>query len=159
MSQVRFDVVFYGEIMEGFELLAVKKKFRELSSLTEARVDKVFAARKVVLRPSLEPFVADKYRQVLTDIGVKVYLESIHRDEAIAAISDDLAAVVNRKIVVAKNKVAVNRSEASGVNNKMAAMKSKVVTPVVVVNNAGKSHKSGRKKSAIFTLRRWVGFA
>lgn len=74
-SPQRVDIVFYGEIATGFTLPTAKQGFTKLFSLTDAKVEQIFAARKVTLKPDLDQAVAAKYQQKLERAGVLVRLE------------------------------------------------------------------------------------
>lgn len=76
MSQDRYDVVFYGEILDGFDLQSVKQGFINLFSLTEEKVEQIFASSKVTIKPGLDQQTADKYQRALEKVGALTVIES-----------------------------------------------------------------------------------
>lgn len=89
MSQDRYDVVFYGEILDGFDLQSVKQGFINLFSLTEEKVEQIFASSKVTIKPGLDQQTADKYQRALEKVGALTVIESKTPVEAVAQTSED----------------------------------------------------------------------
>lgn len=83
MSQERYDVVFHGDLFEGFSLQHVKEDFARLFSLTEAKVEQIFARTLqsvdacITLKPNVDQPTAEKYQQALANIGAKTQLQKI----------------------------------------------------------------------------------
>lgn len=75
MPGARYDVVFYGEIIQGFDRADVKSRFGRAFSLDEATVERVFAASQLTLKSDLDQFAAQKYQQALAAIGAAVAIE------------------------------------------------------------------------------------
>lgn len=79
------QLVFYGEILPGHDVEAVKAKLAELLKLTADQVANVFSGRKVVLRKSLPSEQAVSYVARLEKMGVKVFAEPLTAAPAIPA--------------------------------------------------------------------------
>lgn len=81
MSNVRYDVVFYGEILAGFTEELVKEGFSKLFKMSADRVDKIFTSSRVVLKSGLDEASAQKYQSALEKIGALTVLEQQQADE------------------------------------------------------------------------------
>ncbi len=87
MSQNRYDVVFYGEILDGFEVDSVKESFTRLFSITEDMVEQIFATKRVTIKPGLDEDTANKYQQAMERVGALASIESqalLRKEEVIA---------------------------------------------------------------------------
>ncbi len=74
MSESRYDVVFRGEILSGFELEAVKQAFAALFKISEAKVEQIFSGARVTLKGELPQSDAEKYQRRLQDVGANIEL-------------------------------------------------------------------------------------
>ena len=96
LSQQCVDIVFYGEITDGFTLPTAKQGFTKLFSLTDAKVEQIFTAHRVILKSDLDQAVAVKYQQKLERAGVLVRLEprlqAALGSESVAATTQPVAA-------------------------------------------------------------------
>ncbi len=75
MSNTRFDVVFYGEILENYNIDRVKNGFAKLFSLSEDHIEKIFNGGRTTLKRNVDSATARRYLQALARIGAKVKLE------------------------------------------------------------------------------------
>lgn len=75
MSELRYDIVFYGKIRDGFDLEQVKTNFIRLFSLTEDKVEKIFRGARVILKPDVDGDTARQFQQALTRAGAHASLE------------------------------------------------------------------------------------
>ena len=81
MTSSRYDVVFYGEIIEGFELDQVKRNFGKLFKLADDRVEKIFQAGRVSLKSGVSQETAEQFQAALKRAGATVVLEAVALDE------------------------------------------------------------------------------
>lgn len=81
MAEIRFNIVFNGELVNGFEQQRVKKQFSQLFKLDDARVDQMFKASSCTLKKGLDETGAKRYQEKLQKIGVKVSLKPIISDQ------------------------------------------------------------------------------
>ncbi len=88
MPDSRYDVVFYGEIVDGFDLEQVKANFVRLFATTEERVERLFRGRRVTLKPDLDESTAQHYLRELKRAGAHAKLEVTG---AIAALANTAA--------------------------------------------------------------------
>ncbi len=72
----KFDVVFSGQIANGFIIDDVKQKLSQLFKIDSTKVDKLFQAESVVLKKSLSESAALQYQKVLLQNGMVVSLKS-----------------------------------------------------------------------------------
>lgn len=76
-GQAQVRLVFAGEVLEGFSLDEVKRRFGELFKLDEARVAAVFTGGRTVLKHSLASTEADRYVARLRAVGMRVRIEPL----------------------------------------------------------------------------------
>lgn len=76
-SQAQVRLVFAGEVLEGFALDEVKRRFGELFKLDEARVAAAFAGGRTVLKRSMACAEADRYVVKLGLLGMRVRVEPL----------------------------------------------------------------------------------
>jgi uncharacterized membrane protein YhaH (DUF805 family)/predicted RNA-binding Zn-ribbon protein involved in translation (DUF1610 family) len=69
------QIVFFGEVMEGFHLDDVKRKVGQLLKLDEPRVAQMFSGTRTVLKRAVQPADAKRYADVLAKVGAKIHLE------------------------------------------------------------------------------------
>ncbi len=74
MPDGTYELVFQGEIIEGFDRERVKAEFGRLSKLTAERLDEVFSHPYVVLRKGLDSAQANRYQSALTRLGLKTQM-------------------------------------------------------------------------------------
>ncbi len=74
MSDLRYDVVFQGEVSPDFTVEAVKQSFASLFKISESRVETIFSGARVTLKANLEPAVAEKYQRTLERVGAVIEL-------------------------------------------------------------------------------------
>ncbi|MGH1370573.1 MAG: YjgN family protein [Cellvibrionaceae bacterium] len=74
MSDLRYDVVFQGEVLPDFTLEAVKESFATLFKISEDRVETIFSGARVTLKANLEQSAAEKYQRTLQRVGAVIDL-------------------------------------------------------------------------------------
>lgn len=72
MSEERFDLVFCGELVAGFELAQVKENIQALFRIDEAKVNALFSGKPIPLRKGLDADSANKYRVAMKKAGARV---------------------------------------------------------------------------------------
>ena len=115
-----FDVVFYGTIIDGFELESVQASFAKLFKLSGAKVEQIFASSKVVLKPDVTEAVAQKFQQALQQVGAEVSLEAKIPVAAELTLQSEPALDVVAEAVAPDNQIDAN-TDASGINQTPAA--------------------------------------
>ena len=73
----KFNLVFSGEISEGFELSQVKQNFKEHFHLTDAQTHYIFSGKEIILKKNLTQEDALKYALHIDEIGGISYFEAI----------------------------------------------------------------------------------
>jgi hypothetical protein len=81
MSEERFDLIFSGELVTGFDLAQVKKNVQALFRIDEAKVNVLFSGKPIPLRKGLDADSANKYRVAMKKAGARVDVV-ISRDPA-----------------------------------------------------------------------------
>ena len=81
-SDVRYDLVFRGDIVLGHSLVDVKARMQQLFKIDAARVDGLFSGRPVPLKRDLDQETARKYQAVLNKAGAEVTLVAVGADAA-----------------------------------------------------------------------------
>lgn len=84
MSDTRYDVVFSGELHEGFELDEVKANFARLFKQAEDKVEQIFSHSNVTIKSNLEKPAAEKYQQALAKAGARVTLQEKDTDASLS---------------------------------------------------------------------------
>ena len=79
-----FSITFSGEILESFDRESVKASFGERFRISGAQLDKVFAAKRVVLKKGLIEGQASVFRRELAAMGLRVDM----RDATGAVVPD-----------------------------------------------------------------------
>lgn len=74
MENDRFDLVYEGDLVPGFELAQVKKNLMQLFRIDESKVDVLFSGKPVTLKKNLDFNVANKYRVAMKKAGARVNL-------------------------------------------------------------------------------------
>lgn len=71
-----FDIVFTGDIAEGFALDDVQRKAAQLFKMDDKKVASLFQGKRLALKKNLDENAANKYRKVLSQIGMIVLVQS-----------------------------------------------------------------------------------
>ncbi|SCZ65792.1 YjgN family protein [Thiohalomonas denitrificans] len=79
-----YEIVFSGEILEGFESHSVKERIASVFNLTGDKLDALFSHPQVVLRRNLNADKADEYRAMLERVGLKT---SVRRSAPVPSAS------------------------------------------------------------------------
>jgi hypothetical protein len=74
MNEERYDLVFSGELVPGFELPQVKKNLQQLFRLDEAKVNALFSGKAIPLKKGVDADAANKYRVAMKKAGARVDL-------------------------------------------------------------------------------------
>jgi uncharacterized membrane protein YhaH (DUF805 family) len=69
------QLVFRGEVLDGFAADEVRRQLAQALKLDEARVAQLFTGARTVLKRSVEPALARRYVDKLAGLGAKVHVE------------------------------------------------------------------------------------
>ncbi len=69
------QLVFFGEVLEGFHLDDVKRRVGQLLKLDEARVAQMFSGVRTVLKRAVAQDDAQRYASVLAKAGARIHIE------------------------------------------------------------------------------------
>lgn len=72
MSDLRFDIIFRGDIVLGNRLDEVKQRMAKLFKVDAAKIEALFTGAAVPLKRNLDQAAAEKYRAVLAKAGAQV---------------------------------------------------------------------------------------
>lgn len=70
----RYNVVFSGQLLEGFELRDVRMHAGERMRMSEAQLDKVFSGASVVLKRAVDAAMGARYLAELNQLGMRASL-------------------------------------------------------------------------------------
>lgn len=87
MGEARYDLVFEGEFVEGFDPQQVRARFAEVFKLSEEKLERVFSSTRVVLRRKLNQEHAQRFRDFLVKIGMQVHVLALPAESAGAIAS------------------------------------------------------------------------
>lgn len=82
MSEEKFDLMFSGELVPGYELAQVKKNIQLLFRIDAAKTEILFSGRAIALKKGLDAETANKYRVAIKKAGARV---AVSTSEANAA--------------------------------------------------------------------------
>ena len=71
----RVQLVFYGEVVQGFRLTDVRDDLGDLLEITEASRIALFSGARIVLKDRMDFFEAQGYEERLRDLGARVHIE------------------------------------------------------------------------------------
>lgn len=77
MLATRFNLIYKGEIYEGYALENVKKSISELFELDDAGVDEFFSGRPVALTKNVDAVTGETYQKALACVGALTHLEPV----------------------------------------------------------------------------------
>lgn len=72
MSQEKFDLMFSGELVPGYDLAQVKQNIQLLFRIDAAKTDVLFSGRAIALKKGLDAETANKYRVAIKKAGARV---------------------------------------------------------------------------------------
>ena len=70
------QLVFLGEVLDGFSLDDVKRRVGQLLKLDEPRVAQLFSGRRTVLKREVRREDAQRYARALAQVGARVHIEA-----------------------------------------------------------------------------------
>jgi uncharacterized membrane protein YhaH (DUF805 family) len=73
----RVQLVFFGEVLDGFHLDDVKRRLGQVLRLDDAKLARLFSGSRMVLKRSVEPSEAGRYKDNLAKIGARVHIEPV----------------------------------------------------------------------------------
>lgn len=76
MSDSKFDVVFYGELFDGYDKADVKANFARIFRVSDEKINRFFSSPRVVLKGNVDRKTADKYKAILAKTGAVVTVEA-----------------------------------------------------------------------------------
>lgn len=74
MNDERYDLMFSGELVPGFELAQVKKNLQQLFRLDEHKINALFSGKSIPLKKGVDADAANKYRVAMKKAGARVDL-------------------------------------------------------------------------------------
>ncbi|MGV6806786.1 MAG: hypothetical protein ACWA5K_02640 [bacterium] len=83
-----FDIVFRGDLTGGKSIVEVKAALQKQFKLEEAAVDRLFSGRPVVLKKGLSESDANRFKDVLNQLGADVQLRVAEQSSETAAATD-----------------------------------------------------------------------
>ena len=76
MTDSKFDVVFNGELFDGYDVGDVKANFARVFRVSDDKINKFFSSSPVVLKANVDRKTADKYKAILARTGAVVTVEA-----------------------------------------------------------------------------------
>jgi len=77
MAEIRYNIVFRGKIMAGFEPGDVKRNIAGLFSISEEKAGQILALKRFIIKKDLDERTAGKYIEVLKKAGLQVFPEPV----------------------------------------------------------------------------------
>lgn len=72
MNDERYDLIFSGELVPGFELTQVKKNLQQLFRLDENKINALFSGKPISLKKGVDADAANRYRVAMKKAGARV---------------------------------------------------------------------------------------
>lgn len=72
MSEQRFQVVFSGQVAEGWSLEQAREQLESLAVLSQSEAQRAFSGTPVVLKNSLSEVQAQRYESALKAAGAEI---------------------------------------------------------------------------------------
>lgn len=91
MSEPRFDIVFLGQIVDGFDQQAVEAALARLLKLPPEKSNLLFGSRPVTLKKSVDKALASRLYVQLRGIGADIQLRPSAAPPTIASTTADVA--------------------------------------------------------------------
>lgn len=85
----KFNLIFAGEISDGFELEDVKQNFQKKFHLTEVQTKYVFSGKEIILKRNLTQEKALEFALSIDDIGGVSYFEPISEVSLPPGVTED----------------------------------------------------------------------
>src|SRR5262245_45079455 len=70
------QIVYFGEVIEGFDTDDVKRRVRQLLKLDDAKLSRLFSGDRTVLKRSLTAPDAQRYLGILAKAGMRAHVEA-----------------------------------------------------------------------------------
>ncbi len=83
MLQQQFDIFFNGQIMDGYDLIAVKTQAGKLFNLDGKKLERLFADTPTCIKAGVDAATASKYRQRFRNIGALVEIKPAAIEEEV----------------------------------------------------------------------------
>ena len=74
MTDTRYEVIYRGKILEGFEFETAKQNLMRMFSLSEAKAERILKSRRAVLKKNADEPTAKKLGVALKKAGLDVAL-------------------------------------------------------------------------------------
>jgi hypothetical protein len=87
MADPHYDILFKGEVNDGFPLDEVKNGIGQLFKLPPEKVEQLFSGKPVTLKKGLDRPSALKFRQALESKGAKVYIRIAEAEKVLGTAS------------------------------------------------------------------------
>lgn len=92
MTDEQAQLVFYGQVLSGFDAPAVRRSLGEHLQLDSARLEHLFSGQRVVLKRAVEPDRAARHVKQFARLGARLHVESAGAAPARAAAPGTAAA-------------------------------------------------------------------
>lgn len=114
-KQQTFDVIFSGEIIDGFAVSAVKDKASQIFKMDSGKVESLFQGKSLTLKKNIDEAAANKYQKILSNIGMQVYVAENSASAGVVAASESQVGSVGNPS--AKMEAPVSSEPATSVAN------------------------------------------
>ncbi len=74
MTDTRYNVIYRGKILQGFDFETVKRNLIKTFSLSEEKAEKILKGRRIVLKKDADESTAKKFGVALKRAGLDVAL-------------------------------------------------------------------------------------
>jgi uncharacterized membrane protein YjgN (DUF898 family) len=85
MTETRYNVIYRGKILDGFEFNTAKRNLAKIYAISEEKAEKILKSRQVVLKKNLGPAEAKKFATAIKNAGMAVALARVPAGSGTAA--------------------------------------------------------------------------
>jgi uncharacterized membrane protein YjgN (DUF898 family) len=85
MTDMRYDVIYRGKILRGFDFESAKQNLVNMFSLSSEKAEKILRSRRMVLKKNVDESTAKKFGTALKKAGLDVALTKVLSQEATPA--------------------------------------------------------------------------
>ncbi len=78
-----YNVVFSGELLDGFDLESVQKAFADIFKLNQTKVNSYFTGQSKLLKKEVTLDIAKKYQSRIESVGGKIEIQPVFKQASI----------------------------------------------------------------------------
>lgn len=118
----RYQIVFLGSILSGFDPLEVRGKFAERLKVAPEMIERIFSGQRVIFKKGLSEVAARQYLDTLAKLGMEVELEAVGDEGRELILVEPAAVTVPEQPVFDPERIGSNLAHAQALLDRIAAV-------------------------------------